>query len=226
MVVAVAGPIDHDEALTLVVVGVRRRRPPGDGAVASRRRGRSAAIDSIDDDTEQVHIVMGGRALARGDEDREALDVVNHVFGGGLSSRLFEEIRERRGLAYSVYSGVSGYADGGAFQMYAGTQPEHADEVIGLMRAELDRLVSDGDHRRGARRRRRLPHRRVRARPRGHRGAHGPQRRPADHHRVGPPDRRAGGSGGQPSTRRPCKRIDRTRSSPPTPSSSPSAREL
>ena len=81
---------------------------------------------------------------ARGDDDREALDVVNHVFGGGLSSRLFEEIRERRGLAYSVYSGVSAYADSGAFQMYAGTQPEHGDEVIALMRAELDRLISDG----------------------------------------------------------------------------------
>jgi predicted Zn-dependent peptidase len=100
--------------------------------------------DSIDDDTEQVHIVMGCRALARGDEDREALDVVNHVFGGGLSSRLFEEIRERRGLAYSVYSGVSAYADTGAFQMYAGTQPEHGDEVIGLLRAELDKLVDNG----------------------------------------------------------------------------------
>ena len=108
------------------------------------RRPRSAANHSIDDDTEQVHIVMGGRSLARGDDDREALDVVNHVFGGGLSSRLFEEIRERRGLAYSVYSGVSAYADSGAFQMYAGTQPEHGDEVIGLMRAELDRLISDG----------------------------------------------------------------------------------
>jgi predicted Zn-dependent peptidase len=99
---------------------------------------------SVDDDTEQVHIVIGGRSLARGDDDREALDVVNHVFGGGLSSRLFEEIRERRGLAYSVYSGVSAYADSGAFQMYAGTQPEHGAKVIDLMRSELDRLVSDG----------------------------------------------------------------------------------
>jgi predicted Zn-dependent peptidase len=98
----------------------------------------------MDDDTEQVHIVMGGRSLARGDDDREALDVVNHVFGGGLSSRLFEEIRERRGLAYSVYSGVSAYTDSGAFQMYAGTQPEHGDEVIELMGSELDRLVSNG----------------------------------------------------------------------------------
>ena len=87
---------------------------------------------------------MGGRALPRRDERREALDVVNHVLGGGLSSRLFEEIRERRGLAYSVYSGVSGYADAGVFQMYAGTQPEHADEVIDLMRSELERLATDG----------------------------------------------------------------------------------
>jgi predicted Zn-dependent peptidase len=87
---------------------------------------------------------MGSSALARRDPRREALDVVNHAFGGGLSSRLFEEIRERRGLAYSVYSGVSAYADAGAFQMYAGTQPEHADEVQGLLHAELDKLVADG----------------------------------------------------------------------------------
>jgi predicted Zn-dependent peptidase len=143
MVVTLAGPIDHDEALQLISNSFAEVRPTG------HRPSRHApetvgAHDSIDDDTEQVHIVMGGRSLSRGDVDREALDVVNHVFGGGLSSRLFEEIRERRGLAYSVYSGVSAYADSGAFQMYAGTQPDHGDEVIGLMRSELDRLVSDG----------------------------------------------------------------------------------
>ena len=143
MVVTLAGPIDHDEAVQLISNSFAEVRTTG------HRPSRHApeavgAHDSIDDDTEQVHIVMGGRSLARGDDDREALDVVNHVFGGGLSSRLFEEIRERRGLAYSVYSGVSAYADSGAFQMYAGTQPEHGDEVIALMRSELDRLISDG----------------------------------------------------------------------------------
>ncbi len=143
MVVTLAGPIDHDEALQLIESAFAEVRTTG--RVASRQ-----APDAIgghyskNDDTEQVHIVMGGRSLARSDDDREALDVVNHVFGGGLSSRLFEEIRERRGLAYSVYSGVSAYADSGAFQMYAGTQPEHGDEVIELMRSELARLVSDG----------------------------------------------------------------------------------
>jgi predicted Zn-dependent peptidase len=143
MVVTLAGPIDHDEALRLISSAFADVRPSGH--VASRQAPEAIGRHrSIDDDTEQVHIVIGCRSLARGDADREALDVVNHVFGGGLSSRLFEEIRERRGLAYSVYSGVSAYTDSGAFQMYAGTQPEHGDTVIELMRAELERLVRDG----------------------------------------------------------------------------------
>jgi len=143
MVLAAAGPLHHDEMLaeiercfTGVATGGQaplRTAPaaPGQGA-------------TLDDDSEQVHIVMGGRSLARNHPQREALDVVNHAFGGGLSSRLFEEIREQRGLAYAVYSGVSSYSDAGVFQLYAGTQPEHADEVQGLMLSELQRLVAHG----------------------------------------------------------------------------------
>ena len=82
--------------------------------------------------------------MPRDDPDREALDVVNHVFGGGLSSRLFDEIRERRGLAYSVYSATSAYADAGAWSVYAGSMPEHAGDVHKLVVRELDRLVADG----------------------------------------------------------------------------------
>ena len=85
-----------------------------------------------------------GRSVPRGDPDREALDVVNHVFGGGLSSRLFDEIRERRGLAYSVYSATSAYADAGAWSVYAGAMPDHAGEVERLVGSELQRLVTDG----------------------------------------------------------------------------------
>jgi predicted Zn-dependent peptidase len=143
MVVAAAGPMDHPELLALIeehFAGVATG-----GTVPERAQpgvvGRGVAID---DDSEQVHIVMGGRALPRTDPRREALDVVNHVLGGGLSSRLFEEIRERRGLAYAVYSGVSAYADAGVFQLYAGTQPEHAEEVQGLLLHELTRLATDG----------------------------------------------------------------------------------
>ena len=143
MVVTAAGPLGHDEMLAEIdrcFAGVST----GDSRPVRTGPGAQGAGDAIDDDSEQVHIVIGGRSLPRFDPQREALDVVNHVFGGGLSSRLFEEIRETRGLAYAVYSGVSSYSDAGIFQMYAGTQPEHADEVQGLMTDELRKLVAGG----------------------------------------------------------------------------------
>ena len=88
--------------------------------------------------------MIGGRALARTDGDREALDVANHVLGGGLSSRLFDEIRERRGLAYSVFSSAGSYGDAGAWSVYAGTMPAHAEQVTELVHTELERLIADG----------------------------------------------------------------------------------
>jgi len=143
MVVAAAGPLDHDEMLMLVGRAFAEVR--GGGCRPERTPPTSVGVgEHCADDTEQVHIMMGARALARGDERREALDVVNHVVGGGMSSRLFEEIRERRGLAYAVYSSVAAFADAGAFQMYAATQPDHAGEVLDLMRGELERLQRDG----------------------------------------------------------------------------------
>jgi predicted Zn-dependent peptidase len=143
MVASVAGPLGHDEMLLQVCDAFAELATGAKRPVRSAPTARGTDIE-VDDDTEQVHIVIGGWSLPRGHALREALDVVNHVLGGGLSSRLFEEIRERRGLAYSVYSGVSSYADAGAFQMYAGTQPDHADEVMQLMHDELAKLVADG----------------------------------------------------------------------------------
>ena len=142
-VVAVAGDVDHDDVVAEVARSLADM-PGGDGRiprVAPAAIGESVAID---DDSEQVHLAIGGRSLPREHVDREALDVVNHVFGGGLSSRLFDEIRERRGLAYSVYSSTSAYADAGAWTVYAGSMPQHAGEVERLVRREIDRLVSDG----------------------------------------------------------------------------------
>jgi predicted Zn-dependent peptidase len=142
-IVSVAGDVDHDE----LVDDIERAfvdLPAGDG-----RRSRSGPDGvgpgrSIHDATEQVHLVVGGRAVARDDPDREALDVVNHVLGGGLSSRLFDEIRERRGLAYSVYSATANYADTGMWSVYAGTLPEHVHTVRALIATELERLVVYG----------------------------------------------------------------------------------
>ena len=118
--------------------------PVGDGRVARGVPGRGEPGLAIDDDSEQVHLAIGGRSVARDDPDREALDVVNHVFGGGLSSRLFDEIRERRGLAYSVFSSTSAYADAGSWAVYAGSMPEHAGLVARLIESERQRLVEGG----------------------------------------------------------------------------------
>jgi predicted Zn-dependent peptidase len=95
-------------------------------------------------DTEQAHVVLGGIGIGRLDERRFALGVLNNVLGGGMSSRLFQEIREKRGLAYSVYSYASQYADAGLFGVYAGCAPGKVEEVLDLTRTALASVAADG----------------------------------------------------------------------------------
>lgn len=95
-------------------------------------------------ETEQAHVIIGCPGIDRLDDRRFALGVLNNVLGGGMSSRLFQEIREQRGLAYSVYSYASQYADSGLFAVYAGCAPGKVDEVLALTRAELARVAADG----------------------------------------------------------------------------------
>jgi predicted Zn-dependent peptidase len=142
-VVAVAGAVDPDEVVRLVEEAFAPM-PCGDGRVARSAPGGPGGDLVEIDDTEQVHMLIGGRSIARLDPDREALDVVNHVLGGGLSSRLFDEIRERRGLAYSVFSGSAAYADAGLWSIYAGTLPEHAATVRELIDEQVTTLVRHG----------------------------------------------------------------------------------
>ena len=144
MVVAVAGPQPHDVVASLVErsfaaaapAGERPERTPPDGAV------RALAV--LRRPTEQAHLVVGFRGPDRDDPEREALDVLNHSLGGGMSSRLFEEIRERRGLAYTVFSAPSTYSDAGALSVYAGTGAAHVGEVLDVIDAELARIVDAG----------------------------------------------------------------------------------
>jgi predicted Zn-dependent peptidase len=143
VIVSIAGDVDHGQ----VVGDVERAFVDlvnGDGRVPRSQPDGVGPGRRIHDDTEQVHLVVGGRAVAREDPDREALDVVNHVLGGGLSSRLFDEIRERRGLAYSVYSATANFADAGMWSVYAGTLPEHVETVRSLISSEIDRLTAEG----------------------------------------------------------------------------------
>jgi predicted Zn-dependent peptidase len=94
--------------------------------------------------TEQANLVLGTTGVARTDPRRFALGVLNGALGGGMSSRLFQEVRERRGLVYSVYSFSSQYSDTGLFGIYAGCLPAKVDEVLGICRAELANVVQDG----------------------------------------------------------------------------------
>jgi hypothetical protein len=94
--------------------------------------------------TEQAHICIGTTGVSRHDPDRFAFGVVNNALGGGMSSRLFQEIREQRGLAYSVYSYHSMYAEAGLFCAYAGTTPVRAQEVVDLIRRELADVAEHG----------------------------------------------------------------------------------
>ena len=148
MVLAVAGNIDHDHVVALAreffgprLVKGRRPQPmrTGHGRVTT-----SPALTLLSRDCEQTHMTLGVRVPGRHWPDRWALAVLNTALGGGLSSRLFQEIRETRGLAYSVYSVVDTFADSGAFSVYAGCLPERFDEVVRLTAGVLETVARDG----------------------------------------------------------------------------------
>jgi len=143
VVLAVAGNVEHGAVLDRVAASFPTRadaRPARDcsGAPAPR------PVAVVGRDTEQAHLVVGVRGLSTTDPDRYALTVVNQAFGGGMSSRLFQEIRETRGLAYSVFSYHSGFEDDGYFAIYTGTANERVHETLEVIDAELARLVADG----------------------------------------------------------------------------------
>ncbi|MGW0122717.1 M16 family metallopeptidase [Streptomyces sp. NPDC003327] len=151
LVVAAAGNIDHATVVRQVrrafeKAGALTRADavpvaPRDGRRAIRTAGR---VELLGRKTEQAHIVLGMPGLARTDERRWALGVLNTALGGGMSSRLFQEVREKRGLAYSVYSYTSGFADCGLFGVYAGCRTGQIDDVLKICRDELDKVASDG----------------------------------------------------------------------------------
>ncbi|GIM89463.1 putative zinc protease [Paractinoplanes toevensis] len=151
IVVAAAGNLEHNTVVRLVrkaLAGTPLDGPvaaPADPRTGSKRiRHQKPHTVVRNRDTEQAHVVLGGIGIGRSDERRFALGVLNNVLGGGMSSRLFQEIREKRGLAYSVYSYASQYADAGVFGVYAGCAPGKIEEVLDLARTELARVAADG----------------------------------------------------------------------------------
>ncbi len=145
--IAAAGAVDHDafvefaaDHLPTDAVGGGSAEPPPvvpapSETTVTRRFERK--------DTEQFHVCVGGRSLSRHDERRFALRVLDTIFGGTSSSRLFQEVRERYGLAYSVYSFTSAYQDTGQIGLYVGTRADNLPEAMRVVDGELARLRSE-----------------------------------------------------------------------------------
>jgi predicted Zn-dependent peptidase len=152
LVVAAAGNIDHDAVVDRVRTafdrtGALSRTPdavPAGPRTGSRAVSATGRVDLVERSTEQAHVVLGMPGVSRNDERRWALGVLSAALGGGMSSRLFQEIREKRGLAYSTYSYTSGYADCGLFGVYAGCRPGQVPDVLKICRDEIDGVVRDG----------------------------------------------------------------------------------
>jgi predicted Zn-dependent peptidase len=156
IVIAAAGSVDHDALVAMAA----ERAPHATGlarevSASESARSTSAAAAAADQpdftpraqflqkDTEQYHVCVGGAGLARADERRFALRVLEGVLGGTSSSRLFQEIRERRGLAYSVFAFSNLYAHTGEIGLYVGTRPDNVREALAVVAAELERCVAD-----------------------------------------------------------------------------------
>ncbi len=152
-VVVAAGNVVHDDLLKQVrshmeTGRVRRRDVLGSAGWNIRQAGDAPGPSGRNlvkrRKTEQAHICLGTNGLSRQDPDRFAFGVVNAAVGGGMSSRLFQEIREKRGLAYSVYSYHTMYAEAGLFTTYAGTTPTRAKEVLEILRDQLADVAEGG----------------------------------------------------------------------------------
>lgn len=162
LVVTAAGAVDHDKLVAQIVAALNaspETRWHTDGSAAPVRRTQlvdtavreAASLDSAmtaeprvqitERPSEQLNLLIGTHGFSANDPHRFAYGIMNSVLGGGMSSRLFQEIREKRGLAYTAYSFGASYSDSGLFAMYAGTAPEKAADVIELSRVELRKLA-------------------------------------------------------------------------------------
>lgn len=153
LVVTAAGNVDHDQVCDLVMQAVTKggwstnhEAQPVQRRVADNARAQDIPTTGsqlrLARDTEQANVIVGGGGLTSGDERRYPMAVLNAILGGSMSSRLFQEVREKRGLAYSVFSFASGFTDAGTFGMYAGCSPRKVDEVVQLLETEFEKIAT------------------------------------------------------------------------------------
>jgi predicted Zn-dependent peptidase len=143
LVIAAVGNLEHNDIVGLV----EERFGEWDGGAVDhtfQETQPSSRVELTRRDTEQAHILIGGKGLKRDDERRFSYQVLNHIMGSGMSSRLFREVREERGLAYSIYAFRLAYADAGAWGVYVGTTPSQTDTALKVIRDELDKVMEEG----------------------------------------------------------------------------------
>lgn len=151
IVVAVAGNIKHQKVVDQVIKAMSRDNfldnPKTDFKLRPNtlvRRAQKQNVGLLNRKTEQAHLFLGMPGVARDDERRFAMGVMSAALGGGMSSRLFQEIREKRGLAYSVYSYAQQFAGSGFIGFYAGCNPSKATEVVSIIRDVLHDVANNG----------------------------------------------------------------------------------
>lgn len=139
LVISAAGNVDHDSfvAMTDGLFSALPKDTHQPYAPASYKGGDSRT----EKDLEQTHVVLGFQGIDRKDPEYYAASILGTVLGGGMSSRLFQEVREKRGLVYSIYSSHSSYHDDGQFEIYAGTGPEHLNELIPVVCDEIVKIM-------------------------------------------------------------------------------------
>lgn len=137
--VAAAGAVDHDQLVEMV--GNHFQHLPHDSTTTSDRSVYAGGRHIVEDDLEQTHMVLGFDGVGHRDPDYWTLMVLSTLLGGGMSSRLFQEVREKHGLVYSIYSFGSAYADGGIFGIYAGTGPDQLGQLLPLVATELKKVA-------------------------------------------------------------------------------------
>jgi predicted Zn-dependent peptidase len=144
IVVAAAGNIDHDAIAELARTHVEPRIGKGGTDANGTAPETQARVGFQCKETEQYHVTLGGPGLARGDDRRYALAILDTVFGGSTSSRLFREVREKKGLAYSVGSYTQQFVDGGLIGLYVGTREDNVEEACEIIGRELASIHADG----------------------------------------------------------------------------------
>ena len=153
ILVSVSGDVDHDEVLARVAAIYKTRQPMKPSAFVPAKNAQSKPrTHYYEKATEQTHLVIGLHALPRTHPDRYKLGLLHVMLGANMSSRLFEEVREKRGLAYEIKSGISGYRDAGAFTVSAGVETKKTVRAVAVIMRELAKVrksfVNPGELRR------------------------------------------------------------------------------